>query len=127
MNSPKIFYSLTVVVLFGFINSAQATVYNFGHIQKEFQADKPTISFKESSATQLAERKIGSPDIYASAQFEKYNFNKLYSDDKIKSNEDHSHKYVPVTSSVPEPETYAMILAGLGLIGFTARRRNREV
>jgi hypothetical protein len=24
---------------------------------------------------------------------------------------------------VPEPETYAMLLAGLGLIGFTARRR----
>ncbi len=26
-------------------------------------------------------------------------------------------------SAVPEPETYAMLLAGLGLIGFTARRR----
>jgi hypothetical protein len=24
---------------------------------------------------------------------------------------------------VPEPETYAMLLAGLGLLGFTARRR----
>ncbi|MDP3288244.1 MAG: PEPxxWA-CTERM sorting domain-containing protein, partial [Methyloversatilis sp.] len=24
---------------------------------------------------------------------------------------------------VPEPETYAMLLAGLGLIGFMARRR----
>jgi type VI secretion system secreted protein VgrG len=29
---------------------------------------------------------------------------------------------VPV-AAVPEPETYAMLLAGLGLIGFTARRR----
>lgn len=28
-----------------------------------------------------------------------------------------------MTSAVPEPETYAMLLAGLGLIGFTARRR----
>jgi Protein of unknown function (DUF1566)/PEP-CTERM motif len=28
-----------------------------------------------------------------------------------------------VVSAVPEPETYAMLLAGLGLIGFTARRR----
>lgn len=27
-------------------------------------------------------------------------------------------------SAVPEPETYAMLLAGLGLIGFAARRRN---
>ncbi|MEK7708235.1 MAG: FxDxF family PEP-CTERM protein, partial [Pseudomonadota bacterium] len=26
-------------------------------------------------------------------------------------------------SPIPEPETYAMLLAGLGLIGFSARRR----
>jgi len=29
-----------------------------------------------------------------------------------------------VLSPVPEPETYAMLLAGLGLIGFMARRRD---
>jgi hypothetical protein len=28
-----------------------------------------------------------------------------------------------VTAPVPEPETYAMLLAGLGLVGFVARRR----
>lgn len=28
-----------------------------------------------------------------------------------------------ITTAVPEPETYAMILAGLGMIGFVARRR----
>ncbi len=31
-----------------------------------------------------------------------------------------------VISPVPEPETYAMLLAGLGLIGFTARRRKQN-
>jgi hypothetical protein len=31
-------------------------------------------------------------------------------------------KFVPV-APVPEPQTYAMLLAGLGMIGFTARRR----
>lgn len=31
---------------------------------------------------------------------------------------------VTPTSPVPEPETYAMLLAGLGLIGFAARRRD---
>jgi len=30
-----------------------------------------------------------------------------------------------ITTSVPEPETYAMILSGLGLLGFVARRRRR--
>jgi len=33
-----------------------------------------------------------------------------------------SEKLVAVTA-VPEPETYAMMLAGLGLIGTIARRR----
>ena len=28
-----------------------------------------------------------------------------------------------ITAAVPEPETYAMLLAGLGLIGVAARRR----
>jgi len=30
-----------------------------------------------------------------------------------------------ITTAVPEPETYTMLLAGLGLLGFLARRRNR--
>lgn len=32
-----------------------------------------------------------------------------------------------IPAPVPEPETYAMLLAGLGLIGFTARRRKQNV
>lgn len=32
----------------------------------------------------------------------------------------------PSISAVPEPETYAMLLAGLGLLGFTARRRKNN-
>lgn len=31
-----------------------------------------------------------------------------------------------VTAAVPEPETYAMLLAGLGLLGAATRRRNRK-
>jgi len=33
--------------------------------------------------------------------------------------------YVP-TSPIPEPETYALLLAGLGLLGFHARRRKQK-
>jgi len=33
---------------------------------------------------------------------------------------------VTAVSPVPEPETYAMLLAGLGLLGFAARRRKQK-
>jgi PEP-CTERM motif len=35
---------------------------------------------------------------------------------------DCSAKYTPLTP-VPEPQTYAMLQAGLGLVGFSARRK----
>ena len=33
---------------------------------------------------------------------------------------------IGVTTPIPEPETYAMLLAGLGLMGLVARRRRRQ-
>jgi hypothetical protein len=32
----------------------------------------------------------------------------------------------PTIAAIPEPETYALLLAGLGLLGFAARRRTRQ-
>jgi hypothetical protein len=32
-----------------------------------------------------------------------------------------------VPTPIPEPETYAMMLAGLGMLGFTAKRRKLAV
>lgn len=34
---------------------------------------------------------------------------------------------VPIAAPIPEPETYAMLLAGLGLLGVMTRRRNRKL
>lgn len=36
------------------------------------------------------------------------------------------HLQYGLAAPVPEPETYAMLLAGLGLLGFAARRRTRQ-
>ena len=33
---------------------------------------------------------------------------------------------IPAVTPIPEPETYAMMLAGLGLLGFVARRRRQS-
>lgn len=33
----------------------------------------------------------------------------------------------PAVTAVPEPETYAMLLAGIGLVGWTARRKQKAV
>lgn len=38
-----------------------------------------------------------------------------------------SHDAAGMVTVVPEPETYAMLLAGLGLLGFMARRRRKGI
>jgi hypothetical protein len=37
-----------------------------------------------------------------------------------------NNQYIGISDAIPEPETYAMLLAGLGLMGFVARRRQQQ-
>lgn len=48
---------------------------------------------------------------------------KLLDQNTAPSGNDFAVDKVSLTAAVPEPETYAMLLAGLGLMGFIARRR----
>lgn len=53
--------------------------------------------------------------------------------DHVASGTAFKYKFAPfshdgeTTSPIPEPETYAMLLAGLGLLGFVARRRKLKL
>lgn len=55
--------------------------------------------------------------------FDKFDANKAYVN--IQHPGDGVDRLIQITA-VPEPETYAMFLAGLGLVGFAARRRNKR-
>jgi PEP-CTERM motif len=39
---------------------------------------------------------------------------------------DHQFAFTMIAAAVPEPETYALMLAGLGAVGFLARRRKQQ-
>lgn len=60
---------------------------------------------------------------FSGLYFDKFNANKAYVN--IQHPGDGIDRTIQITA-VPEPESYAMFLAGLGLMGAVARRRNRK-
>jgi hypothetical protein len=47
----------------------------------------------------------------------------MFSSDVINMTTGETGNVASLANPIPEPETYAMMLAGLGLMGFMARRR----
>ena len=59
--------------------------------------------------------------LIGNGSLEALKFKAIGTSDSLGTSLDH----VSLTTAVPEPETYAMLLAGLALVGFTARRRKQ--
>lgn len=135
----KIFYLLTVSFL-AFANVAIAAVYDFGNLSAsshgtssiQYNVDndaiKSSMSFDYFSTGptkgELLNENTNGNHLASGSYIGIVKVNEFIRWDLMKRND--NSKYMPITSPVPEPETYAMILAGLALIGLTARRRKQN-
>lgn len=105
MKHLNVCYLILAAGLFAASNVASAEVYDFGRTKTiSPNPVKQEKSFKKVEFKDSFSKKI---------------------DKDSDSDRKHRKENSTVTSPVPEPETYAMILAGLSLIGFSVRRRNR--
>lgn len=125
MCSYKIFYPIVAAALLISGNVAHAAVYDFGNVQMASNSYSSPDSFASVSITKSPATDSVLHNIDSWTQFENGKHHNFSGNDKIKPAGSHSGEYAPIVSPVTEPETYAMILAGLCLIGFTARRRDR--
>ncbi|WP_292917955.1 PEP-CTERM sorting domain-containing protein [Nitrosomonas sp.] len=69
---------------------------------------------------------LGGPSSLANASVSVYFSDGSFGAAKLLEQEWSVNQDLAITA-VPEPETYAMLLAGLGLLGFAARRRQQNV
>lgn len=114
MRFTKIFYSLGVTALLAFCSVAHAEVYDFSGSSVSFNDKKLIDSLEHNAPIKLNGDSSGGFHGGERVKVDDYKV-------KVKP----SHEYAQITSPVPEPETYAMMLVGLVLIGFTARRRSK--
>jgi len=98
----------------------------------DYSATTGTIAFKDVSATAVNFKTANNTGRFTDGEVATWTFNNTKLTDfsafqlhvNSVTSAGGSVKFTQlVTAPVPEPETYAMLLAGLGLIGFVARRR----
>lgn len=151
MSITKILSLLFAICLSAFSSAVPAAVYEFANSRsttdansnftdddfaKSMNFDFSAAYFSQSGSGFTSDSLNGMTAVYSANesgvsglpymdsrnQFRRGIHNKLADDDWNKR----SDKYTTITSPVPEPDTYVMILAGLALIGFTARHRNQN-
>ena len=140
MSRLKIFYLLAASLL-AFANVATAAVYDFGNLHtsspgassvhynlenNDAYVNSMRFDFYPTSQSRggLISENVSVVNLNRENRISIFEENDLIRLDHIKLKSD--NKYMPITSPVPEPETYAMMLAGLALIGLTARRRKEH-
>jgi hypothetical protein len=149
MCHSKILHFLFIASISAFSNSIHATVHDFGNLRT--MSDSPSLTNRNfADATYPV---LGGVDLAADLHANDYAFrDRVYEGSNYVQDFPNEHninasgmpldqsgqnehfdnaasaappaEYASVAAPIPEPETYAMILAGLAMIVFTARRRN---
>jgi len=114
--------------------SATATVTGGGSVIDGVQADSTasmnlySISFDSGFSSTSVNTSLGSSNVFADPYSVTKTIKFYFFDDVDSSLQFNaivsSSVAVPTVSAVPEPDAYAMLLAGLGLVGFMARRKS---
>jgi len=128
MSLAKLLYPVVCAGLLVCNHAAQAEVYDFGNMQAFDAAPFAQLPLAESKFdTPSRQGKNLTPAYddwgkWHGSGLSDDNLNNLYSMAQG-GGEQASAAPAAITSYAPEPESYAMIVAGLGLIVFTARHR----
>lgn len=109
------------------LTSINSSIGNDGLIDS-FNFASGSFSYNQSNSNGVIGIGIELPNSDSNTQFRRGSRLGLADKGRIRRSdgEGGNHQYTPIASPVPEPETYAMILAGLGLIGLTIRRRKHH-
>ncbi len=144
MYLTRLYFLLALASLPTLSNAAFATVHDFGTLQKASSSishdniietvnfDFTSVSFNQSKGTftngAVAGGGIELPNYDSNTQFRRGGRYGRADVGRIRLSDDEGgkNKYISIASPVPEPETYAMILAGLVLVGLTTRRRKHN-